>query len=173
MHQRAPSLAESYLNNIFHLSKIAVSFAMLLPLIPSTTQPAQAQTYQVLHYFTSGADGAKPIAGATVGGSGILYGTAPSGGTGGYGTAYKLTQHSSSWVFSPLYEFTEGGDGVQPVGGVVVGSSGALYGTAVGGGSGGGGTVFELRPPFTICRTVQCYWTETTLYSFSGAPSDG
>ena len=40
----------------------------------------------------------------------------------------------------------------------------ALYGTTNGVPFQGGGTVFSLRPPVTICRSVLCPWTETVLY---------
>ena len=32
------------------------------------------------------------------------------------------------------------------------------------------GTVFELRPPPTFCRSILCYWNETVLYTFTGNP---
>jgi uncharacterized repeat protein (TIGR03803 family) len=40
--------------------------------------------------------------------------------------------------------------------------NGALYGTTVGGGAGGNGTVFKLTPP----NRGQTAWTETVLHSF-------
>jgi uncharacterized repeat protein (TIGR03803 family) len=138
-------------------------------------QPAQAQTFSVLHYFTGGEDGALPIAGVTVGPGGVLYGTASqggNGGNGGYGTVFKLKQFNSSWVFSLLYQFTGGSDGFRPTGGVVIGPNGALYGTTQYGGGPDYGTVYELRPPATFCRSVTCYWGKTVLYTFRG-PSDG
>jgi len=152
--------------------------AMVFALTLLTTHAAQAQTFSVLHNFTGGADGASPDAGVTVGPSGVLYGTAQVGGTHSNGTVVKLSQVNSSWVFSPLYEFTGGSDGGDPYGGLVIGPNGALYGTTQIGGYMGGdcaryggcGTVFELRPPATFCRSVLCYWNETVLYSFMGAP---
>lgn len=32
----------------------------------------------------------------------------------------------------------------------------------------GSGTVFHLRPPLSVCKTVLCAWTETDLYDFPG-----
>jgi len=137
---------------------------------------AQAQTFSVLHAFTNGGDGADPLSGVTIGGPGILYGTAYQGGTGdnGYGgVVYKLAQRGSGWQLQPLYEFNYGLDG-GPLGPVTIGRNGALYGTTYGGGTGdGGGTVFELQPPPTGCRTAICYWNQTVLHSFAGLPNDG
>ena len=64
-----------------------------------------------------------------------------------------------SWTF---------GNEECPLASLVFDKRGVLYGTTVGGGSVGYGTVFELTPP-AKGRTV---WTETLLYSFKGS-SDG
>jgi uncharacterized repeat protein (TIGR03803 family) len=45
----------------------------------------------VLYDFTGGADGASPYAGVIHDGNGNLYGTAITGGSGGFGTIWKLT----------------------------------------------------------------------------------
>lgn len=128
-----------------------------------------AQTFRVLYNFTGGPDGFDPI-GISVGPSGVLYGNAQFGGTHRSGTVFKLNQVNSSWIFSPLYEFTGGSDGGMPSGGVTVGPSGALYGTASFGGTHDDGVVFELRSSPTVCRSVLCYWDETVLHSFTGSP---
>jgi uncharacterized repeat protein (TIGR03803 family) len=148
------------------------AFAMLFALILLATHIVQAQRFSVLYKFTGGADGSIPDAGVTVGPSGTLYGTTAFGGnqtcSSGCGTVFKLNQVNSSWVFSSLYEFN-GHDGWMPTGGVVIGPNGALYGTTSFGGV-GGGVVFEMRPPATFCRAVQCYWNETILHNFTGTP---
>jgi uncharacterized repeat protein (TIGR03803 family) len=56
---------------------------------PSTSGGAWTQI--VLHDFTSGSDGARPFAGLTFGGPGILYGTASGGGISNAGTVFSLT----------------------------------------------------------------------------------
>jgi uncharacterized repeat protein (TIGR03803 family) len=152
------------------LCTVAPVVAMVVALTLLTTHPAQAQTFSVLHNFTAGADGANPRAGVTLGPSGVVYGTAPYGGTGNAGTVFKLSQTNSSWVFSLLYEFTGKSDGSYPIGGVVIGPDGALYGTAQQGGSENNGTVYALRPPSTFCRSITCYWNETVLHAFTGVP---
>ena len=153
----------------------ALLFTLALTL--AAVQPAQGQGYQVLHAFTGGTDGAKPVAGVSVARAGVLYGTTSAGGvggTGGNGTVFKLAQDGSTWIFSPLYEFVGQADGITPLAGVVIGPNGALYGTTTyGGGEFGAGTVFELTPPATFCRSITCYWHETVLHSFSGGSQDG
>ena len=102
--------------------------------------------------------------------AGNLYGTAYGGGTGNNGTVYQLKHKGSGWTFNPLYAF-HGSDGANPRARVIFGPNGTLYGTTYYGGV-GVGTVFNLRPPATICKAILCPWTETVLYSFTGT-SDG
>jgi uncharacterized repeat protein (TIGR03803 family) len=135
-----------------------------------TATLAQAQTFSVLHDFTNGPDGAAPRAGLTVGPSGAVYGTAEGGGPHGYGTVFRLSQTNSGWVFSTLYGFAGGNDGADPIGGVVIGPGGALYGTTQTGGDDDDGVVFALRPPPTFCRATSCDWNETLLHTFTGVP---
>jgi uncharacterized repeat protein (TIGR03803 family) len=54
-------------------------------------------------------------------------------------------------------------DGGDPSAGLVFDAQGNLYGTTIGGGPGGHGTVFELSP------ASGGGWTETVLYGFTGA----
>ena len=90
--------------------RVALFFCFTLSLAV-LSNIAQAQTFTVLHTFTGGADGADPVSGVTIGGTGILYGTTYSGGTGnnGYGgVAFKLEQRGSGWELEPLHEFNGG-----------------------------------------------------------------
>ena len=161
----------SRVNGVQHKRTFAISPAILLVLTLFATPTVQAQTFSVIHNFTGGLDGEDPSSGVTVGPSGVLYGTTP-GGENNTGTVFKLSRANSSWVFTPLYEFPEGSDAGYPFGGVVIGPNGALYGTTDGGDL-NPGTVFELRPPPTFCRSVLCYWNETVLHAFTGQPTDG
>ncbi len=140
-------------------------------------EPAAAQSFQVLHTFTGGSDGAAPTAGLTKDAAGNFYGTTSGGGsdtcTFGCGTVYKLVRHGSSWVLNTIYEFTATNHGpFSPQSRVIFGPDGSLYGTTVNGGSCGGGewcgTVFKLQPPATFCRSVMCPWTLTLLHQFAG-----
>ncbi len=74
--------------------------------------------------------------------SGNLYGTTHAGGAGIDGTVFKLAHGSHTITTLALFVAP---DGSNPYGGVIMDSSGNLYGTASGGGASGGyGTVFEL-----------------------------
>ncbi len=82
-------------------------------------------------------------------------------------------------VETVLYSFKGGTDGEFPDGGLITDAQGALYGTTEGVIGGGGtlgcpiggscGTVFKLTPP----ARGQTAWTETVLYSFTGAADGG
>lgn len=134
---------------------------------------AQAQTLTVLHNFTDGADGAEPYAGVTIDRKGNLYGTTTTGGdNNGGGTVFKLSHVGTGWTLSTLHAFVQTGDGALPAARVVFGPDDTLYGTTYSGGQAGKGTVFNLRPPPTACKSVLCPWTESVLYSFTGG-SDG
>ena len=154
-----------------------VALAVTLTLTVAASQPAQAQTFSVIHTFSGGSDGGDP-AGLTIDGAGNLYGTAVAGGTG-YGTVYKLKPSGSKWVLNPLFSFNSS-DGDAPEAPVIFGPDGALYGTTHSGGSGtctinghtGCGVVFRLQPSASACKTALCPWTETVLYAFSGG-ADG
>ncbi len=160
--------------NFAFVNRSAAVVTLLAIISVLSVTVAQAQTFSVLHSFTGGTDGAAPYAGVTLGRTGVLYGTAENGGAHGVGTVFKLSQVNSSWVFSPLYEFTGVGGGSLPLGGVVIGPNGALYGTTFGGSVNGPfGTVFELTPPPTFCRSITCYWNENALHTFTGPDGSG
>jgi len=130
---------------------------------------------KVLHSFAGGSDGAVPIGGVIMDGSGNLYGTTSSGGDAACqcGNVFELTPAVSGWTKRTLYNFTGGSDGAYPGAGLVFDGAGNLYGTTVHGGyptkgqcvaTAGCGTIFELTPTDTG-------WTELVLRRFSG--SDG
>ena len=96
-------------------------------------------------------DGAFPEAELTVSGN-TLYGTTWSGGTGRWGTVFRLNTDGEG--FTVLHSFTAGlcnknghtsnTDGACPESGVIL-SGCVLYGTAHAGGEAGNGTVFRLN----------------------------
>jgi uncharacterized repeat protein (TIGR03803 family) len=108
-----------------------------------------------LYSFTNGADGAQPDAGLLLGGDGNFYGTTTTGGSNGAGTVFKITPGGA---LTPLYSFTNGLDGAEPVAALAQGANGLLYGAAYSGGSSGNGTLFDISTNGAF----------TALYSFSG-----
>ena len=103
--------------------------------------------YRVLYSFKGGNDGANPYSGVAQDAAGNLYGTTYGGGASNAGVVYKIDASGQETV---LYTFTGGADGGYPYAGVVVDSSGNLYGTTYGGGlancTGGCGVVYEVSP---------------------------
>ncbi len=92
------------------------------------------------------ADGEFPYATLIQASNGDFYGTTYYGGANGPydGTIFKIT---SSGKFSTIYSFcslSECADGGEPLGGLVLGIDGNLYGTAHGSGASVYGTVFKL-----------------------------
>jgi uncharacterized repeat protein (TIGR03803 family) len=142
---------------------------------------AGAQTYTIVHAFTSGADGATPQAGLTMDAVGNFYGTATFGGytgndacrSSGCGVVFKLAHGGTGWVIEPLYQFLAGSDGDAPLSRVVFGPDGALYGTTQSGGNdacaggAGCGTVYRMTPPARLCSRVSCQWNESVLHAFT------
>lgn len=98
------------------------------------------------HSFSSVAgDGKSPVGGLVMDASGDLYGTTSSGGVGGFGTVFKVTQGGT---LTTLYSFADPlvdpNDGQTPNGTLLVDSAGNLYGTTTGGGVNNGGTIFKM-----------------------------
>ena len=153
---------------LFDINLRAALFAIAL-----TFSTARAQTLTVLHTFTGVPDGREPVAGLTMDAAGNLYGTTYYGGTHESGLVYKLARQGAGWILRPLYSFTGGDDGAQPIGGVTIGSDGSLYGTTSVGGQHSAGVVYKLSPPATICKSFACPWTETPLYQFTGGVDGG
>lgn len=134
-----------------------------------------AYTERLLHSFVlNGKGGSDPRAGLVMDSKGTLYGIAQSGATSakcGFlacGTVFKLTPATGgTYTESTLHTFTGGGtDGFEPIGGLIMDSRGALYGTTPLGGSlncpSGCGTVFKLTPG------ASGTYTERVLYFFKG-----
>jgi uncharacterized repeat protein (TIGR03803 family) len=108
------------------------------------------------------ADGASPTTGLIQADDGDFYGTTQEGGAGGTncpedggcGTVFKI---SPDGTLTTLHSFSGGpADGWYPEGALVQGTYGDFYGTTLGGGANGGGTVFRMSPAGTF----------TLLYSF-------
>jgi uncharacterized repeat protein (TIGR03803 family) len=126
-------------------------FAILLTFLlvsAVVVQPAQAQTFKVLHTFR-GPDGANPVGQLVRDKAGDLFGATSNGGAGkcrgGCGAAFKINKAGKEvWLHS--FNF---GNGFEPDAGLVRDAAGNLYGTTLYGGyttcvSFGCGTVFKL-----------------------------
>lgn len=78
--------------------------------------------------------------------AGNFYGTTYCDGAHGLGSVFKISPAGSGWTVTNLHDFAGDDDGRYPVGGVVMDSSGHLYGTTSEGGTYGNGTVWEITP---------------------------
>jgi uncharacterized repeat protein (TIGR03803 family) len=102
-------------------------------------------SYNFLYGFNGGID-MGPYAKLLMDAAGNLYGTTFGDGQYGYGSVFKLTHSSGGWTYNSLHDFTGGNDGANPMCGLVMDSSGNLYGTASGGGTNRVGVVFRIAP---------------------------
>jgi uncharacterized repeat protein (TIGR03803 family) len=121
----------------------------------------------ILYTFREQDGGGQPDGSLVRDGSGNLYGLALSGGANGAGTIFEFDPAAKK--LTGLYAFTGGADGGNPLGTLVLDSSGNLYGVTVSGGvvgctdDAGCGTAFKFDP---ATKTL------TTLYQF-GNGADG
>lgn len=161
-------------NNLFLYSTwLSVMLATIL--LAGSAVVASATT-NIIYNFQSGTGGQAPYSNLIADKSGNLCGTTVDGGASsglGVGVVFELSPVDGNWSETVLYAFQGGGDGANPWSGLLLDTSGNLYGTTAGGGGattceGGCGTVFELSPPAISGEA----WTETVLYRFQGG-SDG
>jgi uncharacterized repeat protein (TIGR03803 family) len=118
-----------------------------------------------LHNFADGTDGGYPYPAMIQATDGNFYGMTYTGGAYDLGTIFKMTP---SGTLTTIYAFCsdEGlcPDGARPVGGLVEGNDGNLYGVAAHGGTGCNcGTIFKISLGGAL----------TTLHAFSGSDGNG
>lgn len=121
---------------------------------------ARAQTFSTVHTFL-GPDGAYLYAGLVQAPAGGYVGAARGGGAHNGGVLFVLAPDGSTTTLYSFCAAAQCTDGSQPVGAVVQGTGGDLYGTTYAGGADGYGTVFKLTTGSGL----------STLHSFAG--SDG
>ena len=117
-----------------------------------------ASSFQVLHTFEGGRDGAEPTADLVFVG-GIAYGTTYAGGDNNdAGTVFSI---DSNDPYSVLYRFVRHappGQHANPAGGLVPDDAGNFYGTTTEGGTMHQGTVYKVSARGKV----------TTLHTFTG-----
>jgi len=131
-------------NRLFGLSQIGGTYSLgtAFELTPGT-----GGLWNETTLFSFGANSRDPMYPAgplTMGPAGQLYGVSGSGGAYGSGTAYELADVGGVWKQKVLYNFGLNVSGASP--GLLLDSSGDLYGAAGTGGAFGAGGVFEITP---------------------------
>ncbi len=136
-------------------------------LTPPVNQGA-AWTESVLWSFgANSTDGTYPEGGLVSDANGVLYGGTSAGGVQGFGAVFSLTPPAGGtgvWTEAVLYSFLDSLDGTAPMGNLLIGAGGVLYGvTSLGGGNNSDGTAFSLTPPLAPGGL----WVKEILYRFS------
>jgi uncharacterized repeat protein (TIGR03803 family) len=107
----------------------------------------QTWKYSLLYSFGGGGDGIGPAGINFNGRTGVLYGTTEAGGKWNMGTVFQLVNNAGTWKETVLHSFRGGSDGADPESRPIVdGTTGALYGTTVTGGTANGGTFYSVQP---------------------------
>jgi uncharacterized repeat protein (TIGR03803 family) len=98
--------------------------------------------FQVLHAFNPTNSGFNGWGKLTVGSDGAIYGCVRNGGVAGAGAVFRYSPAASN--YTTLHLFDSAADGATPLGGVIEGTDGFLYGTTSAGGENNSGTIFKL-----------------------------
>ncbi len=100
--------------------------------------------YSVLRHFDAVTPGPTALfGGVTVATDGVLYGLSRFGGTNATGSIFKINRDGSG--FGVLRSFDAFNDGTQPLGSLLDGSDGLLYGSTSEGGTNQGGVLFRIN----------------------------
>lgn len=151
--------------NVFGTAPTGGAFGMGV-VYEASPKPAGGWTFQVIHAFTGGNDGATGAKGRlTLDARGALYGVATAGGQYGSGVAYRLSRTPAGrWRLKALYQFKGEPDAGFPYGALAFDAKGNLFGTSYYDGANDLGAVYELSP------TPRGPWSERVLHSFAGSP---
>ena len=147
---------------ILSTSLFFAATCLFTAILGTTAAAAKKGPETVLYDFGAfSEDGILPAEGLVEDVAGNLYGTTNQGGTSGLGTVFMLSPaDSKSYSYTIIHNFS-GSDGSYP-GLLTIDKNGALYGTALDGGTSNDGTVFQLIPP----KKSGGKWKENTLYNF-------
>jgi uncharacterized repeat protein (TIGR03803 family) len=100
--------------------------------------------YEVIHRFgTNALDGVNGWGPLALDADGWLYGCARNGGISNAGVIFKM--RTNGFNFAVLRQLNPTNEGSAPLGGLILASDGALYGTCSAGGTNNSGTVFKLN----------------------------
>ncbi len=100
--------------------------------------------FSVLKHFGATAEDPRETAGGVIAATdGVLYGLSRFGGTNDTGSIFKLNRDGSG--FSVLRSFDAFNDGAKPLGALLDGSDGLLYGSTTEGGTNQGGVLFRIN----------------------------
>ncbi len=99
--------------------------------------------YVLLHSFAAdGVDGVGPYGGLVDGLDGWLYGTTPAGGTGNWGTAFRISKRGTHHQLAS-FDYSSA-VGAEPRDTLIRGSDGGFYGTSRRGGVNDNGAIFRM-----------------------------
>ena len=103
-----------------------------------------SSAFQTLHRFgPSAQNGINGWGTLALGSDGALYGCVRNGGASNAGAIFRLETTGSNYTI--LHHFTGGAGGTTPLGGIIEGSDGALYGTTFSGGTNNSGVIFRIN----------------------------
>lgn len=127
-----------------------------------------AQSFSVIYAYTGGNGSAHAIGGLVFDRRGNLYGTTAWGGQDAPGTVYELERSGSGFVYHDLYDSGSGAKGAFPWDAPTFGPNGSLYATMNDDAVDNHGSIVNLQPPASFCRTTSCPWNAADLYNFTG-----
>ena len=118
--------------------------ACLFAILAATwTAPAFAQSsFETVHEFVQGPGGVHGRMVQAV--DGHLYGVTRDGGAHSGGTVFVIRRSAGGWMPAVTLHDFRSPEGTHPVGGLIEGSPGQLYGTTSKAGGFGGGTVYRI-----------------------------
>jgi uncharacterized repeat protein (TIGR03803 family) len=128
--------------------------------------------FTVLKSFNSSTDGASPNGSLVQGSDGSFYGVAPAGGTMEGGTIFKLSADGTVFTVLKNFSHTEWdapGPPNRPIGSLIQGRDGNLYGMTSSGGQYAGGAIFKMAADGTGFTVLKSFNPPTDGASPSGS----
>src|SRR5205814_5711208 len=103
--------------------------------------------YLILHNFNGPAavDGSVPFTSLVQGSDSALFGATDYGGSNSLGTIFKLNTNGTGFTVLHHFSGVAGHDGRPPMGELIEGTDGMVYGTTYYGGANDFGTLFRFK----------------------------